>query len=437
MDAWRSWHFKQDNFVWDVANYYSYLPAKFCNNNSFDFKNGKGDFLPVNQNGQKMPKVTYGMSLLYSPFFALGYKVAINSKEEPLDGFSEAFANCIHWGSIIYVILGLIFLRKFLLKFHSELVVTITLAVCFFGTLLFYYTYANGEMTHGYLFFLISSFLLLTYNWYLKATWFKSALIGLLIGLISLIRPTEVLVGLIFIFWNVKGKGDIKRQMVNLWSSKWHLVLTAVVAFTVWIPQFLFWKSMTGSYLYFSYGDERFFWGDPQILNILFSYRKGWITYTPLIVLAFVGFFFMRGSSSGLRWPVLALLVINVYVLSCWWDWFFGGCFGARGFCHHIAFLSLPIAAIIEFFANKENFKPVLRFSQTLFFAFIFLGICLNMGQTSQYIKGYIHFNSMSKETYWHVFGKYYLDGPNNGYYWKSLKEPDYKKLKSGEDRDQ
>jgi hypothetical protein len=99
MDLWRAWHNKQTNFTWDVAQYYSYLPAKFCNNNSFEFSNEMVGYIPTLANGQRMPKVTYGMSLLYSPFFALAYKVALN-QDSPRDGFSEPFRTCIHWGSI-------------------------------------------------------------------------------------------------------------------------------------------------------------------------------------------------------------------------------------------------------------------------------------------------------------------------------------------------
>src|SRR5690606_33094892 len=115
MDAFRTWHYSENNFIWDVANYYSYLPATFCNNGSFEFNNGAENFLPISKDGVRMPKVTYGMSLLYSPFFALGYKVALNS-HEPLTGFSEGFAACIHWGSIAYALIGLILLRNFLIK---------------------------------------------------------------------------------------------------------------------------------------------------------------------------------------------------------------------------------------------------------------------------------------------------------------------------------
>lgn len=436
MDLWRAWHTDQTNFVWDVANYYSYLPAKFCNNNSFDFKAGNQVYLPDSPLGKKMPKVTYGMSILYAPFFALGYKVAYNQKSE-LDGFSEPFRTCIHWGSIFYGLLGLIFLRKFLLKFFSEWVTLFTLAISFFGTTLFYYTMGNSEMSHAYLFCLLSAFLLVAYNWHEKVTWTRTIFIGILLGIISLIRPTEILVGMIFVLWGVNGFASLKENIQKFLQYKWHVVVMFIVIFLLWLPQFLFWKEHAGKYFFFSYGDEKFFWTDPQIINILFSYRKGWITYSPLILLVFVGFFFMRDDVKKLRPVILGLLILNIYMLSCWWDWFFGGGFGARGFTQHIAYLSIPIASFCQFVITSSFFKGLWNYLRLLLIAFIFSGISLSIGQTYQYVKLYIHFNSMTNKAYWYVFGKYYLNPDEQGAWWGMIKEPDYQKLKSGENRDQ
>jgi hypothetical protein len=43
----------------------------------------------------------------------------------------------------------------------------------------------------------------------------------------------------------------------------------------------------------------------------------------------------------------------------------------------------------------------------------------------------------MSKETYWLVFGKSKLNEFEQNEFWRTLKNPDYDKLRTGEDRDQ
>lgn len=439
MDLWRPWHLmskEDDQFVWDVAGYYSYLPSEFIIK---DYKpNGQRyqNFLINLPNGEKITKGTYGMALLYSPFFALGYKIAIN-EHKPLDGFSEPFAITLHWGSILYGLLGLLLLRNFLIKYYSEKVTAIVLAIIFFGTNLFCYVLSLSEMTHGYLFFLYSAFLLTTYHWYKKPTYFKTALIGLIVGVITLIRPTEILVCSLFLVIGLTNETKFTERLKLLIMNYKKILLIAIIAFLIWVPQLLFWKEHTGQYFYFSYPGERFFWSDPQIINILFSYRKGWFVYTPLILLAFIGLFFMHKRFPALRNAILIITLINIYVLSCWWDWFFGGGFGGRGFVQHYAYLAIPIAALSEYVLESISHIKIKNILQLLFFIIIFSGICLNIGQTYQYNNYLIHFNSMTKKSYWHNFGHYKTSGLHGDKYWKMLSEPDYDKLRSGEDRDQ
>lgn len=439
MDLWRPWHLinKEDNqFVWDVAGYYSYLPSEFIIK---DYKpNGQRfqNFLIDLPNGEKITKGTYGMALMYSPFFALGYKIAIN-EHKPLDGFSEPFAIALHWGSILYGLLGLLLLRNFLIKFYSEKVTTITLAIVFFGTNLLCYVLSMSEMTHGYLFFLYSAFLLTSYHWHKKPTYSKSVLIGIIVGIITLIRPTEIIVCALFLFINLDANSKFSDRIKLIGKQYPKLIIAAICAFCVWIPQLLFWKTHTGSYFFFSYPGERFFWTDPQIFNILFSYRKGWFVYTPLIVLAFIGMIFMQKKYATLRNVILIITIINIYILSCWWDWFFGGGFSGRGFVQHYAYLAIPIASLVEFLIEGTYLPKIKQWIQLLFFAIVFSGIILNIGQTFQFINGLIHYHSMTKDAYWHNFGRYKMYGTHEAKYWNILSEPDYEKLHSGENRDQ
>lgn len=439
MDIWRNWHLmnKDDNqFVWDVAGYYSYLPSEFIIK---DYKpNGQRfqNFLIDLPNGEKITKGTYGMALMYSPFFALGYKIAIN-EHKALDGFSEPFAITLHWGSILYGLLGLLLLRNFLIKFYSETVTAVTLAIVFYGTNLFCYVLSLSEMTHGYLFFLYSAFILTTYHWYNKPTYMNSLLIGLIAGVITLIRPTEILVCSLFIVINLSNESKFIDRLKFIIMHYKKILLMILVGFIIWIPQFLFWKQHTGQYLFFSYPGEQFFWSDPQIINILFSFRKGWFIYTPLIALAFFGLFFMAKKYRALRNTILIITLVNIYVLSCWWDWFFGGGFGGRGFVQHYAYLAIPIAAFTEFTLEHFSVNKLKQILQLIFFIIVFSGICLNIGQSYQYNNNLIHFNGMTKEAYWHNFGRYKINGPHEGKYWQMISEPDYDKLRSGEDRDQ
>lgn len=439
LDFWKPYNMakKETNFHWDVFGYYSFLPAEFCNGGSFKFP-GKtpSGYNPVGPLGTFVPKCTYGMSIMYAPFFALGYKIAYN-QQSPLDGFSEPFATCIHWGSIFYVILGLYFLRKLLLFYFNEVVTTITLFATLFGTMLFIYTYSNNPLTHGYLFCLFSIFLYLTYRWHQTPNLKFALVIAFIIGLISLIRPTEIIIFLFFIFWNVKNFSDFGIKIKLFLKHYLHFVLIFMIGLLMWIPQFIFWKNHTGTYFYFSYPGERFFWSDPQIINILFSYRKGWLVYTPMILLSFIGIFFIKKDFPIAKGVFVFIISLTIYILSCWWDWFFGGCFGARGFCQDIAYLAFPLAFLVDFLLYSPKKFALKGLLSLIMMGYILSCVCLNIGQTYQYLNFRIHPYSMSEKVYWEVFRTFKYRDEYQYEYWGGLKEPNYEKLRSGEDRDQ
>lgn len=438
-DLWKPYN--QDagghNFYWDVFGYYSYLPAYFCNNGSMEIPGGLADYNPPGPLGTHVPKYTYGVSVMYAPFFALGYKIAYNT-HAPLTGFSNPFVTCLHWSTLFYVLIGLLFLRALLLRYFNELIVAITLCLVFFGSMVFHYTLTQSEMTHAYLFSLFCAFLWLTQQWHLKPSYKLSFWLAFVIGLITLIRPTEVFIFAFFILWDVRSFADIKTKfklLLNYWP---HMLLIAAVAAAWWIPQLLFYKKHAGTYFYFSYMRERFFWNDPQIINVMFSYRKGWITYTPLVALALLGIPFMKKEFPLSKWSMLLVTAAILYVLSCWWDWNYGGCFGARSFSQQMAIHAIPLAYLLHYFIYDSK-AGLMKSVSTFILAICFCSaLFLNLGFSYHYnTTKKIHPWAMTKNNYWMVIRTYQFGDLDNDAWWRYLHEPDFIKYSDGTDRNQ
>lgn len=415
----------------DVIHYYAYLPAVFV------YEDIKLDFIAENPSDyvtkfwpvhtpldKRAIMTTMGMSMMYAPAFLTTHLLVMLSGGEA-DGFSTPYRLGLVVGGWIYLFLSLLLLKKMLRQFFSPLATAIAIIVTVLGTNLFHYATAETTMTHAYSFFLFSLFLWLTIKWHKKPTLTYSAFIGLVSGLIVLVRPTNIIIGLVFLLWNVKGFSDLKANM-QLFLRNFHLVFVLVVcAFIVWIPQFLYWKMVAGTYLYYSYGDEQgFFFGNPQIWNSLFSYRKGWIVYTPAILFAFAGLFFMLKNRKGLFIPLMAFTIINIYIISSWWAWWYGGGFGLRAYVESYALYAIGFGA----FANWSiHFKKWI-WLRSLLLLIVLLLIYLNQFQTHQYRNGSIHYVGMNKEAYWHSFLK---PKPDREFYNK-LTIPDYEKARKG-----
>jgi hypothetical protein len=133
----------------------------------------------------------------------------------------------------------------------------------------------------------------------------------------------------------------------------------------------------------------------------LFGFRKGWFIYSPLVFLGFIGLGMMlldrRTRSSGI--PVMAYFVPAIYVAFSWYQWWYGGGFGCRALLGSLPLLGLPLAHLTErAFAVGKACAAVLL-------VIVILGVRLNYFQTEQYLATIIHWDSMTWDRYWEVFG--------------------------------
>jgi len=423
------WVHPEKVIQWDVKSYYAYLPAVFIYKDlSLEFrKQDPAKFSeliwPVKTPTGKYSIITsMGMSIMYLPFFLIGHAVAWLTPYEA-DGYTVPYAFCLTFSVAFYILLGLICLRKLLRKFFNEGTVFIVLILIFAGTNLLYYSSWEAAMSHGYNFGFISVFLWLNYKWHLRPAVGLTILIGSLTGLIVLIRPTNIMILLILLLWNVYSWHTFVEKIQFLFRNYLLLLLMAFCFILVWTPQFLYWKYISGKFLYFSYAGigGTFFWTNPQIKDILFSFRKGWFVYTPLMLFAVAGIFILWRKYRFAFWPVLVFLLVNIYVQSSWWSWWFGGSYGNRAFIDSYGLMAIPLAATVSEFL-KWKWKGVLPI------LILFTVAWYNTFQVRQYKSGALHYCWMSYDAYRETFLK---KSPTTRV-WKLIPYPDYPKARKG-----
>jgi hypothetical protein len=424
----RNWNDYQKIISWDVLSYYAYLPATYIYNDislSFITQNPNlyGDkFWPAGTpTGKFAIKTTMGLSLLYAPFFFVAHPVAQMLGYEA-NGYSPPYKFALTMSCIFYLAIGLHFLRKVLLRFFTDIVVAVTMVATVLGTNLLHYSTAEATMPHSYNFALFSVFLFLSMKWHEEKTLKYSLSLGLVSGLIALIRPTNVLVLILFVLWGVDDVASLKERAM-LFLKKFHLVIIMVLAFIcVWIPQMIYWKYISGAYWFYSYGEERFFFNHPHIFEGLFGFRKGWLIYTPMMSLAFIGIGMMYKHLKGFFYPILIFTVLNIYVILSWWSWWYGGGFGLRAFIDSYAILSIPLGLFVDRTFGRGNLVRTLSASVMLMF------IALNIFQTNQYQRAVLHWDGMTAKAYWSIFLK--MEKPDN--FEKLIDVPDNEKAKLG-----
>lgn len=421
----------------DVVSYYGYLPAcfihkdlslNFIDSDTINYRS-KNQFWPKTApNGNKVFKFTMGMSMAYSPFFFIAHAYSKVSEKYKANGFSKPYEFALAFSCLFYLILGLFFLRKVLLLYFNEAITALALFTTTIGTNLFFYATSEPCMSHAYSFSLISIFIFLSIKWHKRQTIKKTILIGLLSGLIVLIRPVNLVILLFPFFLGVVNLSSLKENF-NLFVLKWkQLLVMAFFAFIVILPQLIYWKAVTGSWVYHSYVDEHFFFLKPHFLEFLFSYRKGWLIYTPVMIFALIGLLISFKSQKKLFLPLLLISIVNIYILCCWWCWWYGGSFGMRPMIDMYGFYAISIGFFLRWAANKRSLI------KTCFTCVFLAFIGLNIFQTQQRRHLVIHWDSMTKEAYWTYFLTYKFNTQQD---WvdqeKLLNHPNYQKALIGE----
>lgn len=397
---------------WDVFGYYLYLPASLI----YDDLGGLGFvdeiistyhpsgsfYHAVEQaDGQHVMKYPVGMALIYLPLFLLGHLGAFLSNF-PMDGFSWPYQFAISMGCICYAFLGLWVMRNVLLRYFSDLSVAIVLTVLVLCTNYLNYVSIDGAMPHNSLFTIYALIIYCTVCWHERPNFRDAIFIGLLVGLATITRPTELIAILIPLLWGIKNREDIIERW-RLILQNWQQVLVLTICLiAIGSIQLIYWKTYSGHFLYYSYEEQGFSWLKPHLIDGIISARKGWLMYTPVMIFALIGFWTLYRKYRSFFWSCLIYFVINIYIVFSWDVWWYGGGFGARALIPSYAILLFPLAAFIAYIFEER--KLYLKIGIPILF---FLCMELNMVMTWQaHAPGQIlHPEYMTKAYYWKIFG--------------------------------
>lgn len=168
--------------------------------------------------------------------------------------------------------------------------------------------------------------------------------------------------------------------------------------------QIAYWKYATGDWVVYSYQDQSFSWLSPHILNGLFSYRSGWLIYTPVMAFSLIGFYALWKKDKSLFVPISILSVLFMYITWAWDIWWYGGSLGQRSMVQLYPVLAFPLAAFVEQI-NTWKYSKYLKMSGAVILA---LCIYYNLWLTHQAHRGgLLRAGEMTGAYFWQIFGRY------------------------------
>lgn len=332
--------------TWDVVGYYHYLPALFIDHDirlenlahqealrqKYDFSSSLYQFHEVEGTSAHVDQYSYGMALAYSPAFFVGHWCAGWFGYEQ-DGFSWPYQCSLWLWTLLWIALGFFQLRKLLLHFFSEAITSWLIIALIFGSNYLFNVAGAMATSHGYLFTYFVLFLNAVIRWQHQQTIRSLISVCLIAGLAAICRPTEILWMIIPLLWGVDSvKSLLIRVKYFLWNKKGELIVAAVVFIALAFPQFLYWKTVTGHWIYNSYSNpgEGFDFLSPHTYSFLFSARKGWFIYTPMAAIGAFGLWKLKNYAPYLWWSFGVYFLVNLYLVSSWTTWWYAQCFSQR-----------------------------------------------------------------------------------------------------------
>ncbi len=387
------------HLTYDAFGYYMYLPSGIIYGDmtsvdwvapmhqQYGVKGGDWLYQTIEQkDGRHVFKYLGGVALLQLPFFLLAHWLA------PTLGYvADGFSLPYQWGIILaaffYGFLGLWLLRKVLLRYFSDSTVALSLILVSLGTNWVQYLVVDGGQSHIYIFPLYAVILWLTQKWHESPNPLAALAIGGTIGLATICRPTEAIMLFIPLLWHTHDPTAARAKWALVRQHKKHLVLAFLGGLAGILPQLIYWKYCTGSFI-FDVGSKWYFLN--PWFRVLIGFEKGWFVYTPVTIFFVLGFWFMRNMP--FRRSVLVFCILNLWIITAWADWRYGGSYSTRALVQSYPVFALAFAALIQHFLSGK--------CRLLTYFVAFYLLVVNLFQIYQYNEGIIRYDENSFEHY-------------------------------------
>jgi len=397
------WHKK--TLSTDGRGYYYYLPTLILNHD-FSYQTTKFECEKMYGNeishhtilkdkeGNHFNKTFPGVAIWQTPGFLVASGISYIAGQ-PVNGFNKIYMFFIAATGLLALLIGYFFLRKLLISYSiNKLYASIIIAAIIYGSNVYYYGLANPSMAHVYSFASISVFLWFCRIYFkqLRKTDLYKAFF--MLGLIFLLRPTNVLILLFVPFFAEDKETFISIFRRQLTHYKELFIAVGIAASMVLILPFL-WKIQTGHWFIWNYANEGFYWGNPKLIQVLFSFRNGLFIWSPILMIALFMFLLSRID----YWKKIIFLLfffVNLYVISAWWTFYYGGGFGHRAWCDFVGVFIIVFALSIDQIKFRKTWHVI---------TLVLIGLSIFQG--AQLSKGIISNDYMNWEAYKLSFLKY------------------------------
>jgi hypothetical protein len=339
----------------DGIGYYAYLPS-VVGERTIDMQRtfesfiaagipADPEFLRVRlRNGLTADYKQVGSALLALPFYAVTTLILGVTRQTEDPALNPVYQFAFTAASLAYALLALFLLLRFVKELWGAWSARLAVAAAVFGTPLIAYLLFEPSYSHAFTVAAIIAFALFLYQSGPERNRRQWLLLGLLGGVMVITHVQEIL----FLALIPAEAGWLlaqRRWAIRLMPG--YALAAAGFALGV-VPQLLFDRLLFERWLPPSAPNISFDFLHPHLVELLTSTHHGWLSWSPLVLVAFLGF---PRLVRRLGWFAVALIAIGigeVWVNAALSDWWGGLGFGSRRLTDQTLLLALGYGALFD-----------------------------------------------------------------------------------------
>jgi len=369
------------HFSIDDKKYYAYVKSLIIDGN-LDFQNEYQQF-GVHDNyhlfhrtkaGRPPNLYPPGSMALWFPFFILIHiflkLIRIFDPGLLTNGLIQPYKNAVGLATIFYACLAFLIIYRMLKDYVKRSIALISVLLFILSAFLIFYIIFTPLMSTVCEAFMATLFIFLWLKQSKKASITLHFILGFIGGLLIFIRPTLgvfLLLPLLIIIKRFFSNKSYKR-----WSSiksNLQFITSLLIGIILGIAPLLFvWKAVYGEWIV---SFSRYFpWlTSPYIIQVLFSWRHGLISWSPIILFSLLGLIILTFKHKYISFAFIAVFLLTLYINSSTTAWHGDGAFGARRFASMACIFTFGLAFFLQWIQNtlgKKGFLIVLIFISLL-----------------------------------------------------------------------
>jgi hypothetical protein len=279
---------------------------------------------------------TAGASVAWYPFYLAGNALARMQGEQ--GGFTVWHIAAIAFASALAALFTLLAGMRLGQHFFSPGISACAAIAVFLGSPLAFYATRHATMSHAVSAAACAAVVLLSLRLRDGLTTSRLVAVGMAIGFACTVRPQNVVIGF------------VPLLLASVLRKSHFLFAGALLAA---LPQLIVSQLIYGGPLVFvNIGGRAHSWqmfATFRGFETLFSWYHGFATWTPVLVLAVIGFAFLFRHDRGLARAAIVTFVAQWLLLAILERWFWGGAsFGQRRFDSCTIFFILGLAAFLD-----------------------------------------------------------------------------------------